>query len=478
MTRDPDVASRSATVGATVVGVFTAGWAALFTILGFTQLWRYHMHAYDMGIFSQGTWLLSRFTDPFVTVRGLNLFADHSSYILFAVAPLYWLFPTASTLVAVTVLAMAATAPLGYLVARRAGAGSFLSTMTGVLVLLQPAVQWQIRDAFHPEIFVVPLAVGAVALLQRDRDVWALVVIGIALTAKEDVGLLVVPLGLAVVFFMGKRRTGWIIAGMGLGAFLLNFLVLLPAWSPTGELLYSYRYEHLGTTPVEILIGLMTSPVEWWNALSDPTRLAYIAGLVFAMPLALVAPRWLLIGVPTLVANLFTNHGYQYEIEYHYTAYVIVAVVVAGAFGAGKVQRWKLKPWRIGMIVATVLVAATTWFLAGPTDGWAKAHDHPGQIRAILEVIPEDESVSAWTTFVPALAQREQVYVFPSPWELSYYGAEGVPDPDPETIEWVFIRYDSYRQFDYIIEALLTSGDFEIAADDPPFQLLHRTSSD
>jgi len=466
--------SRASTISATVVGVFSAGWAGLFAALGLTQLWRFHMQAYDIGIFAQATWLLSRFKDPFVTIRGLEIFADHSSYILFAIVPLYWLFPTAATLVVVTVLAMAVTAPLVYIVARRAGASPLLAAVTGVLVVVQPAVQWQVRDAFHPEVLVVPLVVGAVALLQRDRDIWAIALILVSLTAKEDVGLLVVPLGLAIAYFMGKRRTGWIIAALGLGAFLLNFLVLLPAWSPSGELLYSYRYAQFGTTPGDVVVGLLTSPSEWWAVVTDGTRMAYVATLVFAMPLAVLAPRWLLIGVPMLVANLFSNHGYQYEIEYHYTAYLIVAVVLAAAFGAVRVSHWGRRSLRIAAVAVAILAGSATWFVAGPRTGWPPAHVNQTQIRAILEVIPDDESISAWTTLVPPLANREVVYLFPSPWDLAYYGAAAVDDPDPSTVDWLFIRSDSYRTFDGIIDGIIESGDWEVIVDDPPFTLLHR----
>ncbi|GMQ92826.1 MAG: hypothetical protein BMS9Abin12_0303 [Acidimicrobiia bacterium] len=466
--------SRASTISATVVGVFSVGWAGLFATLGLTQLWRFHMHAYDIGIFSQATWLLSRFKDPFVTIRGLQIFADHSSYILLAIVPLYWLFPTAATLVVVTVLAMTATAPLVYVVARRAGASPLLAAVTGVLVLVQPAVQWQVRDSFHPEVLVVPLVVGAFALLQRDRDVWAITLIAVALTAKEDVGLLIVPLGLAIAYFLGKRRTGWLIAALGLGAFLLNFLVLLPAWSPTGELLYSYRYAQFGTTPVDVVVGLLTSPSEWWAVITDGTRMTYVATLVFAMPLAILAPRWLLVGVPMLAANLFSNHGYQYEIEYHYAAYLVVAVVLAAAFGAASVSRWDRRSLRIAAVVVAIVAASATWFVAGPRTGWPAAHVNQTQIRAILEVIPDDESVSAWTTLVPPLANRETVYLFPSPWDLAYYGAEGIEDPDPSKVDWLFIRSDSYRTFDDIIDGIIESGDWEVVVDDPPFTLLRR----
>jgi hypothetical protein len=48
---------------------------------------RFGSFGFDLGIFDQGVWLLSRFRDPFVTIRGLPLFGDHASYILVLVAP-------------------------------------------------------------------------------------------------------------------------------------------------------------------------------------------------------------------------------------------------------------------------------------------------------------------------------------------------------------------------------------------------------
>ncbi|KAA3641431.1 MAG: DUF2079 domain-containing protein, partial [Armatimonadetes bacterium] len=260
-------------------------WTVVFAVRGVFQQLRFHTHAFDLGIFTQGTYLLSQFKEPFVTVRGLHLFADHSSYILILIAPVYALAPSAGTLIVISVIALGVSAPIAFSIARRAGAGPWLSTLTGVLVLVSPAVQWQVRDPFHPEVLVIPLALAAISLLQRDRDGWAIAAIVLALTAKEDVGLLVVPLGLAVVFLMHKRRTGYIIGAAGLAAFALNFFVLLPAWSPTGNLLYSYRYAHLGDSPIGILVGLITSPDVWFDTITDPKTIWYAVPLVFALPL-------------------------------------------------------------------------------------------------------------------------------------------------------------------------------------------------
>lgn len=453
---------------------FAALWSVGFSVVGIGQFFRFHVHAFDLGIFTQGTYLLSQLKEPFVTVRGLHLFADHSSYILILIAPLYAVLPSAVTLIVVTIGALAASSLLAFAIAKNAGAGQWLAFTTAALVLISPAVQWQIRDTFHPEVLVIPLMLLAVVLLQKDRDALAFAAVVVALTAKEDVALIVVPFGLAVWWLMAKRRTGLVLAATGVFAFLLNFLVLLPAWSPTGELLYSYRYTHLGETPLGIVVGLLTSPDVWFDTLTDPTRIWYVAGLVLAMPLALLAWRWLLVGIPALLANVFSTHGYQYEIEWHYTAYLIVVVVIAGAYGADQFKRIRGRNLRSATIVASLLVVAGVWFAAAPVAVWAKPHDHHARIEAMLDIIPPHDSVSAWTTLVPHLANREQVYLFPNPFEEYYYGIDGPEGEGPVEIEWVALRLDSYRDFDRVFQRLVESGAYTIYYEDHPFRLLRR----
>ena len=384
-------------------------------------------------------------------------------------------------LIVVNVAALAVTAPLAYVVAKRAGAGRLLASITGLAVLLHPAVQWNVRDSFHPEVLVVPLVVGAIALLQRNRDGWAIALVVLSLTAKEDVGLLIVPLGLVIAWVMGKRRTGFAISALGIASFLLNFLVLLPAWSPSGELLYSYRYATLGEGPIGILVGLVTKPGVWWDTLSDPTRL----GVHGCAPVCDAAgDRWHRAGCSPAsqrcLANVFTNHGYQYDVEFHYTAYLIAVVVVAAAFGAGKVHGWgrpSATKLAVGVMVASGLVV---WALAGPITGWAASDEKQEQIRSMLAHVPADGSVSAWGNLVPPLGEREILYQFPNPFVAHYYatggeyGLLGGDTPVVDDVDWVVLRRDLRGDFSQLISELERSPMFEVVIDDEPFLLLRR----
>jgi uncharacterized membrane protein len=70
--------------------VLIVAYAVRFSLLSVQVQDGYGTPGYDMGIFDQGVWLLSRFHAPFVTVMGRDLFGDHTSFILLLAVPLYW----------------------------------------------------------------------------------------------------------------------------------------------------------------------------------------------------------------------------------------------------------------------------------------------------------------------------------------------------------------------------------------------------
>lgn len=466
---------------ALVVWIAAALFFGVYAYLTVRQYRRFHVTAFDFAIFDQGLWLLGALETPLVTVRGLHLFADHSSYVLVPLAFVYRLWPKAEALIVLTVALLALGGPLSFWVSRRAGASRLLASVVGLGYLLTPAVAWNARDGFHPEIVVLPLVIAAFGLLLRDRDGWAIAAVLVALTAKEDVALLVVPFGLWAAWQLGKRRTGLVIAALGLGAMALNFFVLLPHFSPTGDLLYSDRYAALGEGPVAVAFGLLTRPGVLLAAIADPWRIGYVAAVVLPMPLSLLAPRALLIAVPTILANILSAHVYQYDIRYHYTLYIVAAVVIAAAVGASRTTGRSEDAVR--RVVGLSLVAALCFQLTiapnplGLSRRWAVENAEDAGIEAALGMIPNDAVVSAWTTFVPHLSHRETVYVFPNPWRRHNYGPPDAEMPDPRVVEWVMVRTDVDPESLEVLDRLRNSAQFFSVYESEEVVLMRRLST-
>ncbi|RZV46730.1 MAG: DUF2079 domain-containing protein, partial [Acidimicrobiia bacterium] len=156
-----------------VVWIGTAVFAAVHAALIVGRFHRFGVYTFDFGIFDQGLWLLSRFDDPFVTLRGLNLFADHSSYIMVLLTPLYWIWADPRVLLVVTVVALAASGPLLFAIGRRIGLRPTLAAAISVAFLVHPAMRWATWDNFHPELLVPPLMLGALLLILNERPWWA-----------------------------------------------------------------------------------------------------------------------------------------------------------------------------------------------------------------------------------------------------------------------------------------------------------------
>ena len=162
----------------------------------------YGTSAFDIGVFDQGVWLMSRFHVPFVTITGRNLFADHTSFILIAVAPLYWLFPSPSTLLVLQAAGLALAAVPIYLVGKKR-IGAPLAAFLALAYLLHPAVGASNMENFHPDSFIALFVAMALYAAIEDRRWLFIVSCVLCLLVKEDAILVVLPMA---IWFAWRRN--------------------------------------------------------------------------------------------------------------------------------------------------------------------------------------------------------------------------------------------------------------------------------
>ncbi|NNF69955.1 MAG: DUF2079 domain-containing protein, partial [Acidimicrobiia bacterium] len=427
-----------------VMWVATAIWLVIFTRLAIGLHNRFLTHTFDLGIFDQGLWLMSRFEAPFVTLRGLNLFADHSSYVMVLLVPLYWIWPDIRVLMVFTVFVVAAGAPLTYYLGRALGLRPMLSAAVAVSYLLHPATQWLVWDNFHPEIIALPVMIGMTLAFVRGRPGWGLALGLLALTVKEDAALVVVPLALACGWLSRRWRPALSLAAIGIVVFIVQFAVLLPTLSPTGETAYSSRYARFGGNAFEIVGGVVLDPEDVIEELATGTRLEYLAETLGPAPTALLSPGALAAGGPITLANMLSSHFYQHNIRYHYTAYLLAVIFISAPLGT----RWLARRvpedrhrWLAALIVAAALVGSV---LSGPgivRGVWGRPVDTT-VIEETIALIPGDAVITVDTNLATHLSHRAGVYRVPNPWIRLDWSVEGDDESlrDPLIVEWVALR--------------------------------------
>jgi uncharacterized membrane protein len=430
---------------AVVVGLLVASYIAVFGTLTWAQHQNFGTFGYDMGLYDQGIWLLSRFRDPFVTIRGLNYFEHHVNLVTVLFVPAYWLGAGPHFLYLVETVWMALGAVPAYLLARDRLQSGWLGVVVAACFLLYPSLEWINWWHFHPDALTITPLLFAWWLATRRRWGWFAVAVGVALACKEDAALAVIMLGL-VIAVLGQRRAGLVTAAAGAGWFLLATRVLIPAAGGGDGPFYQELFPGFGDSLGEIVWTMVVHPSRLLEMATLGDRLDYywhVLGPVAFFPLA--APLVLLISLPQTVVNVTSGHALTHDYRFHYTSIVLagvfLATVEAMAFaGRGRTVRRVL----VGVLLAAAVVANVAW---SPSplgrqfdDGWwARADPRHATVRAALRVVPDDAGVSASYNLIPHLTHRAYAYEFPNPWRVTNWGAHGENPPDPATADYLVV---------------------------------------
>jgi uncharacterized membrane protein len=434
------------------IGHPAAPWVAV-TLLAVTYVacfifWSVRVHAdyrtgaFDLGIYDQGVWLLSRFHDPFVTVRGLNLFADHSTFILLFIAPLYWLWDSPIVLLVTQTLAVGLAAVPVYLLGRALLGSAWLGVALAAAFLLNPAIQWTNLDNFHPESYEVLFLTAALYFMVKQRWRWFLVFIALLLLVKEDVALLVIPLGIYVGLHY-KARIGYYLALAAAGWLALEMFIILPLFGEGGSV-YWGRIPFGG--PTGLIKTAFRHPLTVLAYVVEYARVKYVLILLGTLAFLPLASPFVLVVVGPVVLNILSTHGYMHLITYHYTTLIVPPLVLAAVFTIARFHTLRSRATLVGILVVATLVSA---YLLGPlplsrASGPAVTVNQPrdAAIQAAAELLPKDAIVAADFWIVPHIAHRAGIYYWPNPYQAENWkdgSMNGKRLPAADDVEYVVL---------------------------------------
>jgi uncharacterized membrane protein len=424
------------------------------------QIYRgYGEPGYDLGIFDQGVWLLSRFHAPFVTIMGRDLFGDHTSFILLLLVPVYWVYAHATALLVIQSWLLALGALPVYLLGRHLLRDNMWATLLAGAFLLNPALQWGNLEQFHPECFLVPL-VGFAIYAAVVWKPWLLVlsVVG-CLLVKEDVALFVIPLGLWVAW-----RRNWalglkLIAAAILAALIATEVVIRSLLGiPT---LYANRVPFGGIGG--FFAAIFTKSRKVFDYLTSQGRLAYLWQM--SLPSALMFlwnPEVALIGVLVLASNLISNFPYQHEIQYHYSLATVAALAMGTVFAIGSVKSARVRTMAVTAVVLCSVFSCYQWGGFPPLSRSKVPHWNPSMsqvhdINTVAAALPPNAVVSASDFIVPHVDHRVLAYQWPNPFRAEYWGEfkqEGQALPFASKVQYLLLPVqmsaDDQVVFDHI----------------------------
>lgn len=406
------------------MAVLVAAYGVWFCLLSFKMYNGYGYTPFDLAIFDQGLWLLSHFHAPFVTIMGRNLFGDHTSFILFVIAPFYRLAPEPQGILVLQVCVLGGTAIPLYTLAQKLTHSTTIATLLAASYLLNPALQNGNMEQFHPEALQVLIITLAIYAAFEWKPVLLGTMVVLALLVKEDAALLVGPLGLWVLWKRNRFFGLLIVVGAILWAGIANE-VIIPAI--LGMNFYANRIPFGGWHGV--LDTLVRTPGQMWSYLGSGGRPFYCWQMGFSFGWGfMVSPELAAISLLVLAENIVSNDPYMHQIIYHYSL-PLVPVLAIGTITAIAAQKSRMRR----NILATLVAACALWscVLWGlmpfsrdsfyPTD-WNLPSSTIRAATYLETRLPRNAVVSAWYPFVSHIDHRIQVYVWPTPFSAIYWG--------------------------------------------------------
>jgi uncharacterized membrane protein len=327
---------------------------------------------------------------------------------------------------------------------------SNLSSWAGLafaaVYLFYPHLQAANIADFHADPFVVtPLLLAFWYATQKRWGwmwFWALVV----MATKETLPTLAAMLGIWLIATADRQ---WLTVKTPLGNSAVNgqwsvvihgfgLILVGAAWFliATFFIVAPLARQYFGTDGPIYLVNRYAGETYWLDMLLEPARWQYLAGLLAATGfLPLLAPELLLLGLPVLLANFFSNFPGQYSGEQHYSAPLVAVFILAAIYGVRRlIKKAPSRQINHQNAKVTTLIAALLWLLTWSLayhafHGWT-----PFSIRTEIYAmtsaaarlpdmaarIPPQAVVSASAALHPHLAHRQVIYTFPTIQEAEY----------------------------------------------------------
>lgn len=396
-----------------------------------TQLYRgFSPHLHQLGIFSQSYWTTMHgnlFANTHETVDGslASHFGVHFSPTLLLLLPVYALFPSPLTLLFLQSLAVAlGPAVLFILLRRELGCPGAAVISLGLLIL--PAFARAGWNDFHDLTFLPLFLLVAMVGLESRRNMLFAVGTILALGLREDVGLILLAMGLYILI----SRRGWkkalLVSSIGLAWFVLSVSVVIPRFHSPGLWIdpsgfFALHFGRWGDTPIAAAKGVLAEPGAFLREILSRERLHYVYGLLqptLFVPLVF-DPAWIM-GVPHLATAVMSSHPWIRHILKYHALIPLLFGFVATARAASRLAIQGPEKGRNGrrLAISIVVVAGVLPALVldhAPPRRRSPARD---QARAVVDLIPPEVSVYVPISLYPHLADRKIVGCWESLGEL------------------------------------------------------------
>lgn len=420
--------------------IIVAVFALLYWLLSFGNHHYFHTYCLDLGVYNNVLYDYGHghYDDCSAYLwKPSNALADHFDLFLMILSPLGFIFGQYTLLIVQIVAVLLGGIGIYKLIGLYNNPNSPVPLLAMVAFLSFFGVWHALAFDYHSNVVAAMLLPWMLYLLKRERYPWAVALALLMSLSKETMPLWLsfVLIALIIEYRHNRKALCWLAGGLVLETlyFILVALVIMPHFGTNDQVLWRYAYMGRGFSSMATF--MLTHP--WQTAVNFFTNFTHdpdydfiklefwLACLASGMLLLFRKPHWMLMILPVVAQKMLARDAGFWGLTFHYNI-ELAPVFVAGSFIVIS-QIGSQRTRHILALCALALTIGTTAYSAGNpltkirkenVNLFNKGHFHQYDFnthnaRRLMEQIPNEASVCATSMFVPHLAMRERVHVFP-----------------------------------------------------------------
>lgn len=467
----------------------------IYTIQVVINHYYFRTYALDYGFYNQAFWDFAHFRMNKNTVFEpdlINYFQVHPAFTLPIISPLYWIFNpifgTYSLLIIQNIFIL-----LG-------GAGTYLyikrkteNNLLAILALIHFNVVWGHYSALAADYIDTTLAASIVPLFlyffDKRKIVWAAICFLFIILTKENMPIWFIFICITLILMykeMYFKKLALIFLISSIAYLIIAFKLIIPYFENPEFPYWGFAYSALGENISEAFKFIFLHPLKTVkllfvnhtdNSFFDKVKFEFyyvflISGGIFLF----LKPKYLIVFIPVIAQKMFNDSFSRWGIDGFYS---IEVVSVLSVFLFMSLQIFKKPKVQIILgIVITVLTLSITmvkmnsreisWFDKSKEKIYdPKFYEPPFDVKKVslnLEIIPKNAKVTAMSSVLPHLSQRNYIQLFPDVKDSEYIVFLIGTNPYPL----------NSIQFNEQKEKYLNDNNWQVLIDDSPLLILKR----
>lgn len=315
---------------------------ALLILLGFLLIarvallrhWAVKSYHFDLGNMHQAVYNTSQghfleVTDP-NRFHQSNRLAYHFDPILALIAPLYWIYPGAETLIVVQALILVLGVIPLYLLAINVLKNKLYGLAFAAMYLMFYPMNYTAIADFHAVTLSTTFVLWMFYCAEIRKFGWSGLFMLLLWMTKENTALLTIFFGLYHVVYKKNRTFGVVTAMASVVLFFLMIRVIIPSFRTIDSHFAGGYYT--------------TNFIENLRRVFSPATGSYLFNL-FSPTLftSLLSPIHLLIALPEFAINILSKNSNMRALQYHYTALLTPIIYVSSIYGVANLKKFTKK---------------------------------------------------------------------------------------------------------------------------------------